>query len=203
MPNSSYHRATGWSAQRYAQEPACIVVVLRRYVRCGVQMDAPLTDDGARLIALLDVLTDMPRNLLRDYEVTDILDELTRRTPDILPVDGAGVMIEDESGVLRFTAASDDTVRYIESLQIELGEGPCLAAYQTGEQVLLDDLSTTTLFRAFAPRALENRLHAVYSFPMWHDGQSLGALNLYRITPAALTLAQTATGQTLADVPAD
>ena len=156
--------------------------------------------EDAGLLVLLDVLTSFSRTLLRDFHVADILGDLVGRMSEILPVDGAGVMMEDEDGVLRFTAASDTTVRYIESLQIELGEGPCMAAYHTGEQVLLDDLSTGSLFPAFAPRALESGLHAVYSFPMWHDGQALGALNLYRGSPGTLTPTETAAGQTLADV---
>ncbi len=159
------------------------------------------TPPDAGLVVLLEVLTAFSRTLLRDYQVGDILGELVGRVSDILPVNGAGVMIEDEAGVLRFTAASDTTVRYIESLQIELGEGPCLAAYQTGEQVHVDDLSTCARFPAFAPRALDSGIHSVYSFPMWHRAEGLGALNLYRAdSPATLTSTQTAAGQTLAHV---
>ncbi len=156
--------------------------------------------DDASLLVLLDVLTAFSRTLLRDFHVADILGDLVGRMSEILPIDGAGVMMEDEAGVLRFTAASDATVRYIESLQIELGEGPCMAAYLTGEQVLLDDLSTGDLFPAFSPRALASGLHAVYSFPMWHDGEALGALNLYRRSPGTLTPTEIAAGQTLSDV---
>ncbi len=157
------------------------------------------TDEG--LLELLDVLAAFSRTLLDGHQVDDILEELVGRMSDILPVDGAGVMMENETGVLRFEAASDATVRNIESLQIELGEGPCLAAYQTGEQVLVDDLSTCIRFPAFAPRALESGVRSVYSFPMWHDEQGLGALNLYRAySTDTLTPTQTAAGQTLADV---
>jgi diguanylate cyclase (GGDEF)-like protein len=156
--------------------------------------------DKAGLLVLLDVLTSFSRTLLRDFHVAEILGDLVGRMSEILPVDGAGVMMEDEAGVLRFTAASDPVVRHIESLQIELGEGPCMTAYQSGEQVHLDDLSTCDLFPAFAPRALASGLHAVYSFPMWHDGQALGALDLYRGSPGTLTPTETAAGQTLADV---
>jgi diguanylate cyclase (GGDEF)-like protein len=109
-------------------------------------------------------------------------------------------MLEDDSGTLRFQAASDETVRTIESLQIELDEGPCISAYSTGKQVLLDNLSTCTTFPAFAPRALAGGLAAVYSFPMWHEGQALGALDLYSEVPGLLTPTQVAAGQTLADV---
>jgi diguanylate cyclase (GGDEF)-like protein len=156
--------------------------------------------EDASFVALVDVLADFARTLLRDYQVQDILDQLTARVRDVLPVNGAGVMLEDEAGTLRFQAASDDTVRTIESLQIELDEGPCISAYRTGKQVLLDDLSTCTTFPAFAPRAVAGGLAAVYSFPMWHERQALGALDLYSDVPGLLTRRQVAAGQTLADV---
>ncbi len=153
------------------------------------------------IVELLDVLTIFSRTLMNEYEVQGILEELVGRMSDILPVDGAGVMMEDEAGVLRFAAASDTTVGTIETLQIELGEGPCLSAYLTGERVFLDDLTSCARFPEFSPRALAEGLHSVYSFPMWHDGQGLGALNLYRADgPATLTPTQIAAGQTLADV---
>jgi hypothetical protein len=58
-------------------------------------------------------------------------------------------MLEDDAGVLRFAAASDDTVRHIESLQIGLDEGPSVTAYDTGEQVLLADASDGSGFRRY------------------------------------------------------
>src|SRR3954452_16946986 len=87
--------------------------------------------------ALVEVLADFARSLLGDYTVDGVLDRLTGRVCDVLPVDGAGVMLDDGDGVLRFAAASDETVHQIESLQIELGEGPCLATYATGKRILL------------------------------------------------------------------
>ena len=42
-----------------------------------------------------------------------------------------------------------------EQLQTELGEGPCLVAYQTGEAVAVADLGKERRFPRFAQRALE------------------------------------------------
>lgn len=151
---------------------------------------------------LAGVLVDFARNLVGDYEIDAMLDTLCREVSAILQVRGAGVMITDEQGDLRFVAASDERVRAIEDLQIELGEGPCLHAYVTGEPVVEDDLEAGSEFPAFAPRALQAGLRGVYSFPMrLHAGdQHLGALNLYTASPGAFDEEDWTTGQILADV---
>jgi len=149
---------------------------------------------------LVDVLMDFAQTLLTDYSVTDILTRLSGRVPEVLPVTGAGVMLEDGAGVLRFAAASDEVLRSLESLQVELGEGPCASAYRSGERVLLPDLAACREFSAFAPRALEQGLAAVFTFPMWRDGRAVGALSLYRDRAGALSDEQLAAGQSLADM---
>jgi len=146
------------------------------------------------------VLIQFARTLVGTYEVADMLEELCDHVCDVLPVDGAGVMLADAKDVLRFVAASDETIRDIESLQIELGEGPCLHAYHSGEQVVVPDLEDTGRFASFAPRARESGLHAVYSFAMRAGDDRVGALNLYRGTPGVLETDEIEAGQVLADI---
>ena len=40
----------------------------------------------------------------------------------------------------RYVAASNESALRFEKLQTELGEGPCLAAYHTGEAISVPDL---------------------------------------------------------------
>ncbi|HVM00374.1 MAG TPA: GAF and ANTAR domain-containing protein [Egibacteraceae bacterium] len=151
---------------------------------------------------LAGVLVAFARNLVGDYDIDVMLDALCREVAAALPVTAAGVMIADEGGNLRFVAASDDLVREIESLQIELGEGPCLHAYMTGEQVVEEDLEVGSRFPRFAPRAVKAGLRGVYSFPMrLHDGdQHVGALNFYTAGPGDFGDEDREAGQILADV---
>jgi GAF domain-containing protein len=118
-----------------------------------------------------------------DYPVDEMLDRVCRDVVDLLEVSGASVMLEDEGGDLRFLAASNDTIRQIETLQIELGEGPCLAAYRTGQVVAVPDLNTDRQFRRFSPRAQDTGMRAVHSFPLVAATECIGALNLYTETP--------------------
>jgi GAF domain-containing protein len=149
---------------------------------------------------LSDVLIEFARRPVGDYDVMDILSILCDRTAEVLPIDGAGVMLTGEDGHLRFVAASDDTVRLIESLQIELGEGPCLYAYRTNEQVMVSDLAGDTRFPRFSPRAMDHGLRAVFSFPMRFEERRVGALNLYRGQPGPFTQDDQFAGQVLADI---
>ena len=89
-----------------------------------------------------------------------------------------------------------------EKLQTELGEGPCLAAYHNGKAVSVPDLRDDVRFPNFAPRAVEAGLVAVFTFPLHHGELRLGALDLYRDTPGALSRDLMSTAQTLADVAA-
>ena len=130
--------------------------------------------------ALYHVLVRFAETLNTDYGPVDVLYELCDAVADVLGVDGAGVMLRDETGLLRFVAASDETVRRIEALQIELGEGPCLRSAQTGEVVQVLDLDGIHDFPRFAPPARESGMRAVLSFPMTTKGETIGALNLYR-----------------------
>jgi diguanylate cyclase (GGDEF)-like protein len=101
-----------------------------------------------------------------------------------------------------YIAASDDAAMRFEQLQTELGEGPCLVAYREGEAVVVPDLGADDRFPIFATRAIEEGLGAVFTFPLRHDDQQLGALDLYRTSPGPLNAGAMTAAQTLADVAA-
>ena len=149
---------------------------------------------------LADVLTTFARALVTEYAIDEMLDRLCKEVCAVLNVDGAGVMLEDESGSLRFVAASDDLVRSIEALQIELGEGPCLHAYRSGEMTLMPNLHQEDRFPRFSARALAAGMGSVHSFPLVADSESVGALNIYTAQPAELDDAAADAGRLLADV---
>jgi GAF domain-containing protein len=155
---------------------------------------------GVKAERLLDVLSTLARTLVTDYPVDEMLEYLSREMVAVLGVNGAGVMVEDESGQLRFVTASDETVRHIEALQIELGEGPCLSAYRTGDPVLVSDLEQDQQFPRFSPRALQVGMRSVQSFPLRADDQCLGALNMWSSTVAPFDEEAVAAGRLLADV---
>jgi diguanylate cyclase (GGDEF)-like protein len=146
------------------------------------------------------VLSEFARTLATDFPIQGILDHLVERIVDVLPITAAGVTLISEGRPPHYIAASNtDALRY-EQLQTELGEGPCVAAYRTGEAVSVADLAHDHRFTRFAPRAVAAGLAAVFTFPLRHGDGRMGALDLYRNTPGELDAEDMAAAQTLADV---
>jgi diguanylate cyclase (GGDEF)-like protein len=148
------------------------------------------------------VLSEFARTMVTNFPIQGILDHLVTRIVDILPITAAGVTLIAPGLEPRYVAASDESALRYEKLQTELGEGPCLEAYHSGAGVSVPDLHREDRFPIFAPRALESGLAAVFTFPLHHDDQQLGALDLYRDTPGPLSLEALVAAQTLADVAA-
>jgi diguanylate cyclase (GGDEF)-like protein len=155
--------------------------------------------DQQRLSA---VLAELARTLVGTFSIQEILDRLARRVIEVIPADGAGVVLLDEDARLHFVSATDDRILVIERLQLELGEGPCILSYETGEAVIAPDLRTERRFEQFAARAAQEGLGAVCSFPLRLDGRCLGALDLYSRTTQELSAGDIVGGQLLADVAA-
>ncbi len=149
---------------------------------------------------MVEALAQAARTLATDYDITEMLNKLCDDVCAVLGVDGAGVMLEDERGHLRFAAASDQTLERIETLQIELDEGPCLSAYEAGEMVIVTDLEEPDWFPKFGPPALEAGMRSVFSFPMRVGDEKVGALNLYRRQAGVFEEEDAEAGQILADV---
>jgi diguanylate cyclase (GGDEF)-like protein len=168
-----------------------------------VKDDLAFTGGAEALVGpvdLSDVLSEFARTMVTDFPVQGILDRLVKRIVDVLPVTGAGVTLISADLDPRYVAASNESALRFEELQGELREGPCLAAYHTGEAISVPDLSALEWFPTFSPRALDAGLAAVFAFPLHHADLQLGALDLYRDTPGQLSPDCLAAAQTLADV---
>jgi GAF domain-containing protein len=149
---------------------------------------------------LSDVLREFAQTMVTDFPIQGILDHLVKRIVDVLPVSAAGVSLIAPGLKPRYIAASDDSALRYERLQTELGEGPCLAAYESGEAIAVPDLRLEDRFPKFSPRALSSGLRAVFTFPLRHDDLQLGALDLYRESAGPLSEESMTAAQTLADV---
>jgi diguanylate cyclase (GGDEF)-like protein len=151
---------------------------------------------------LSGVLTEFARTLATDFPIQGILDHLVERIVEILPVTAAGVTLIAAGKAPHYISASDESALRFERLQTDIGQGPCLAAYESGEPVAAPDLGSDERFPQFAPAALAAGLAAVFTFPLRHGDGRLGALDLYRDTPGELDPHDMEAAQTLADVAA-
>ncbi len=146
------------------------------------------------------VLSEFARTLVTDFPIQAILDQVVERIVDVLPITAAGVTLIAPGSNPHYVAASDESALRFEELQSELGDGPCLEAYQTGELVAVSDLQFESRFPEFVAGALDAGLQAVFAFPLRHGDDQLGALDLYRDTSGPLDDATMGAAQTLADV---
>jgi diguanylate cyclase (GGDEF)-like protein len=151
---------------------------------------------------LSGILSEFARTVVTDFPIQAILDHLVVRIVDVLPVTGAGVTLIAPGTDPRYVAASDAAAQSFERLQADLGEGPCIAAYASGETVCVPSLRMDRRFPRFGPRALELGLEAVFTFPLNHGAEKLGALDVYCTESGPMEAAEMTAAQTLAGVTA-
>ena len=130
---------------------------------------------------------------------------LCEATRDIIGVSGAGVMLMSGDVPSGSLCTTDTVSNLIEELQFTLGEGPCVDAYQASQVVLEPDLARPAAPRwlAFTPVAVDAGVRAVFAFPLQVGSVRLGALDLYRDEPGALSDDQHADAMAMSDVIAD
>jgi hypothetical protein len=130
---------------------------------------------------------------------------LCRVCADATSVTGAGIMLM-AGDVPRGSVCTTDAVSaVIEQLQYDLGEGPCVDAYNLARPILEPDLARpeTPRWVAFTAPAVAAGARAVFGFPLRLGAVRLGAMNLYRDRPGPLDGEQHADALVMADVAAE
>jgi GAF domain-containing protein len=124
--------------------------------------------------------------LLPVQDATTAVSRLARAVQQMIPsAAGAGVSLFDEHGVPVSTAATDALVEAADGLQYELGQGPCLSAWATGDLQLVEDTTTDTRWTGWQAAAAEAGIRSVLSIPMVYRGHSRGAMKVYATTAGA------------------
>jgi hypothetical protein len=138
-------------------------------------------------------------SLVADYDVADMLHRLTGHCVALLDVAAAGLLLADQRGNLQVVAASSETSRVLELLQLQHDQGPCLDCYRTGAAIAVPDLDLAAdRWPIFTAEARAAGYRSVYALPMRLRDDVIGTLNLFGSGP--LLDADTRIGQALADV---
>jgi hypothetical protein len=157
--------------------------------------------DTPRETRVLDAVVSLVDNLLDDFDVFDLLTELTERCADLLDIAAAGFLLADPLGQLRLLAATSEQTHELELFQLQAEEGPCMECYATGQPVSVADLrAATSRWPRFVPAALEAGVASVHAVPMRAAGIVLGSLGLFGTRPGELNEADRLVGQTLAHI---
>ncbi len=150
---------------------------------------------------VLDAVVSLVDTLLEDFDVVDLLTELTERCAELLDVSAAGFLLADPLDRLRLLAATTEEARELELFQLQADEGPCVECYSTGRPVSVADLNDETArWPRFVPAALDAGFVSVHAVPMRAAGIVLGALGLFGSDSGELNDADRLVAQTLAHI---
>ncbi|HEX6677219.1 MAG TPA: GAF and ANTAR domain-containing protein [Actinomycetes bacterium] len=115
--------------------------------------------------------------------LADALQLVVDETEQLFRVDGAGLMLLAADDQLRYVAASDEPGRVLEQIQEEVGEGPCLAAFDSDMPTATSNAPTDQRWPAFGRLVAEHGIHAVLGVPVDLQGGPIGTLNVYSVRP--------------------
>ncbi|WP_243789355.1 GAF and ANTAR domain-containing protein [Saccharopolyspora gloriosae] len=145
-------------------------------------------------VALSDTLVD-------DFDILDFLTTLTERAAELLDVSAAGVILADQRGGWRPTAASSEDARLLELFVTQTHEGPCQDCIRDAVPVVSSDLAgENTRWPAFTEAAMAGGFRAAAAVPLRLRHEVVGALTLLNTEPVGVDEASIQLGQALADV---
>lgn len=139
-----------------------------------MSVELPLADE------ITAVFARATRLLLTEETVAHALRLITDAATASIPgAIGAGVSLINSSGLRQTTAASDAVVGAADALQYELGEGPCISAWASGETIRVEDLASDRRWSRWAPAAAALGISSSVSCPLLSGGLAFGAVKIY------------------------
>ena len=134
--------------------------------------------DTNRDQAIVKLLVDIADNLVDDFDIVELLSELTERCVNLLGVSAALMLASPEE--LRLVASSSEAMHVVELFELQANEGPCLDAFRTGEQVGHESLrSGSGPWPQFSKVAVAAGFRSVSTLPLRFRETTIGALNLF------------------------
>jgi GAF domain-containing protein len=149
---------------------------------------------------LFDVLKRFATTLAGQYDVADVLYELTEHAVEILAATSAGVSLAEDDGVLKFVTASSEAAADLERVQQDSQHGPCYHACRTATAVVIANISETTQWPLYRSKCEEVGLHAVLGIPLTTGDRRLGAIDIYDRGPREWSAEDIAAASVLADM---
>jgi transcriptional regulator with GAF, ATPase, and Fis domain len=152
--------------------------------------------------ALAETFVLLADTLVDDYDVVDLLDRLVGACVNLLTVDAAGLLLDDQRGHLAVVASTNDNLRLLDVLQIQSAEGPCLDCVRSGAVVASAELTSDADDRwpQFRRAAVEAGYRSVVAIPLRLREQTIGGLTMLRIQAEPVPAGDQRLAQALADV---
>jgi GAF domain-containing protein len=140
----------------------------------------PLADELAAVFARMSGL------LMSEETTSTAVNLVTALATEAIPgAVGAGVTLVDDRGGKTTSGASDPVVEKADSMQYELDEGPCLAAWAQRALVRVDEIGSDGRWPRWSRAVEPLGLRAALSAPLVAGDRSLGAIKVYAQQPRA------------------
>jgi GAF domain-containing protein len=107
------------------------------------------------------------------------LQQIADAAKQLFAADGAGLMLVDAEGLLRWASASDQTAQALEDGQEKLAQGPCAVAFSQRLPAAIRDIRTEADWQEFTQVLVSEGICAALSVPVELDGGVIGTLDIY------------------------
>ena len=145
-----------------------------------------------------EVFVEFADTLVDDFDVVELLTTLAHRSVELLRATEAGVVLADESGMLRSIASSSETARLLDLFELQTQEGPCFDCFRSGNPVVNAALVPPDRWPVFGPEARRLGFQFAHAVPMRLRERVIGAVNLFstdtQLTDADVRLARALAG---------
>ena len=150
---------------------------------------------------IADTFVELADTLVREFDLIDFLHTLIERTVELVDADAGGIMLADQRGGLEVMAASSHASRLVELFELQHEEGPCLEAFRSGRAVSkVDPAAMRAAWPVFTPRLAQAGFASAQAIPLRLRDEVIGALNVFRVAPGALSESDLQLARALADV---
>jgi hypothetical protein len=116
----------------------------------------------------------------------------------LFAVDGAGIMLADADGRLRWASASDPLAQTLEDNQETFAAGPCLEAFTSGRPAVVGDAILEPRWGEVTLAFVELQIRSGLSVPVQLGGGPIGTLDVYAAAPGGWDATEVSTLETYA-----
>ncbi|MET4099126.1 GAF domain-containing protein [Agrococcus sp. UYP10] len=159
-------------------------------------MDGMLTAErlGEALATLAETLTS-------EYDVLQMLGTVVSECVELVDAGAGGLLLKDAHGRPELVASSEEGVNFVQVMQLNAGDGPCVEAARTGTTVSVADVEQVGgSWAEFRETALGYGYRAVHAVPLRARDEVIGSMGLYRTAPGELSRADAAAARALANL---
>lgn len=131
--------------------------------------------------ALRNQMADLARDLQSQQTPADALLHVVNAAVELLEgCEAASISLATRTGEITTSASTSEALTRADELQIELGEGPCLAAVWEREPIFVSDLRTEDRWPRWGPRVTDELgFRSMTCVPLFTHENRVGALNLF------------------------